>query len=209
MMDPIAHFRSLYEGLYDEPPIGLEASRIALAEARLGVALPDTLRGFHLALGGEEDLLGSHNRVRRPEEITLVDARLIFMEENQGGHVWAVSPGHGDPKVEVGTVEGSKVQSWHPDGTHLCAFLEVTVHLHTAWGGFPYGATHRDPDAILGRLKGGGWTRRVAHGGVHVFAQRSVLLWWNDGGDHVSANARDEEDVTWLVSEWGFDDPFA
>jgi hypothetical protein len=69
---------------------GISESRLARAEARLRVALPLAVRDFY-ALAGAANECREHNRLYWPEDLTVEETHLVFMEENQGVVDWSVT----------------------------------------------------------------------------------------------------------------------
>src|SRR5437867_3518320 len=69
---------------------GLPEAKVQQAETRLGVALPAGLRSFYLSVGAVDALCSVHNRILRPEELTLEEGYLIFMDENQSVVSWGI-----------------------------------------------------------------------------------------------------------------------
>lgn len=81
---------STYLGRGRRPADGVCLEEVQLAETRLGRSLPAALRALYLRIGALEELCLVHNVVRRPDELSVEQGYLVFMDENQGVVSWGV-----------------------------------------------------------------------------------------------------------------------
>ena len=73
-----------------EPGDGVEETRIAEAEDRLGFRLPIALREYYHLLGEVKELNTIQNYFHSVEELDIEEDHLIFMEENQSVVSWGI-----------------------------------------------------------------------------------------------------------------------
>jgi len=75
----------LWVQIFGHPPLsdGLAPATSDQAENRLGLALPTPLKDFYRLLGRNQIAMRAHLRFRKPSELEVIHAGLIFCEENQ------------------------------------------------------------------------------------------------------------------------------
>jgi hypothetical protein len=64
--------------------LGIASERIAAAETRLGIVLPQPLKDFLAVAGGSRDLLSANYIFLPPEQLRVDGGHLIFCEQRQG-----------------------------------------------------------------------------------------------------------------------------
>lgn len=69
---------------------GISLRRVRAAERRLGFPLPAMLRAFYRLAGRNGALCRAHHRFRRPEELSVDEGYLVFLEENQEVVSWGI-----------------------------------------------------------------------------------------------------------------------
>ncbi len=121
MFTAIAHF------ICGREPAGLAAAAVIDAvPAPLRRALPAAWQTFMQEVGGEEELLSAFQRFRMPAELELVDGHVVFLEENQGGVLWAFRLGDADaddPDVVQFVVTDEGLDGPFSEETSLTSFL--------------------------------------------------------------------------------------
>jgi hypothetical protein len=118
------------------PRDGRAESRIAAAEARLGIRVPKSLRDYYLVAGRERRFNQVHNRLLAPDGWRVERGRLVFMEENQAVVSWgveAIPRPAGDPPVFQG-VEDETIR-WYREHDKCSVFLLGMLHWQGAFGG--------------------------------------------------------------------------
>lgn len=90
-MNYLQKIKKLY-GLPKEQSYGFKDAEMTALEERLSLKLPEKLREYYLALGINESLNYTHNRLLKPNvEIDFSEDRyLVFYEENQGVAYWGI-----------------------------------------------------------------------------------------------------------------------
>ena len=196
-------FIALFSQLYGRNPKGSDPTLIDDAEARLGVALPAALHEFYKACGAEPSVTTSHNRLRPPGRLKVVDGRVLFCEENQGVCQWGFVPGAADPIVEQGALVSVHELEWHPEEVSLSRFLEMLVYLQTAWGGFEYAGDLNDPTPVMSTIEAE-WDVMVRHHEMTIYGRPGALISVFDGQTFVIGAARTEELFEATLGELGF-----
>ncbi|WP_262403276.1 hypothetical protein [Actinomadura sp. CNU-125] len=72
------------------PGDGCEASELARAEGRLGLALPAAMREAYALFGRRADLTSRQDRLLAPEKLRVDDGMLVYRVENQHVVEWGV-----------------------------------------------------------------------------------------------------------------------
>lgn len=106
-------------GRYD----GLASATIEAAERELGLKIPAALREYYLA-AGRLPLNKEHNRLRDPAELSLLEGKLVFMEENQVVVFWGTDEracDQDDPEVFQANNEVPIV--WYSEQISLSDFI--------------------------------------------------------------------------------------
>jgi hypothetical protein len=152
------------------PADGQPESSISDAEARLGLRLPAVLRQYYLLAGRFDRFNRAHNRLLRPEEWSVADGKLVFLEENQRVVFWGVTAGASpddDPPVYQGPNVRGRPTEWHFEHEHCSEFLLVMLHLQAVWGGYEFlGAaditSERLKEFLTGWTPAGRWNEVLA-----------------------------------------------
>ena len=130
------HIRSLYRPW--QPGDGYDEATIQVAEARLGLRLPVTLRRFYLAYGRRRDMTHANHFLSAPDFLVVKAYTLILCQENQITAFWGIpceALEDADPPVVV-TPSGSSgwdVESelnWKPSHAYLSGFLDDLMYSH-------------------------------------------------------------------------------
>lgn len=142
-----AHIRTLYAPW--QAGDGYEERVISVAEDRLGMHLPATLRSFYQTWGRRKDMMRLNHPLLGPAEWVLRPDALIFCAENQGTSYWAilredlrrVNP----PVVQAWALpdwhmsETSSPLTWKPNYAHVSDFLDTLTYHHAFCGGALHG----------------------------------------------------------------------
>jgi hypothetical protein len=166
------------------PRDGRAESRIAAAEARLGIRIPKSLRDYYLVAGRERRFNRIHNRLRDPDGWWVERGRLVFMEENQAVVFWGVEASTrptGDPPVFQGVED--ETMRWYREHDRCSVFLLVSLHWQGAFGGaMRHTGTATVPRGLVAELdRGWGFAGEVNKmRAYHRPGQAVCFLKWND-----------------------------
>ncbi|MCF3109429.1 hypothetical protein LL912_11645 [Niabella sp. CC-SYL272] len=123
---------------------GFADAELAALEQQLGTALPVPLKNYYTALGKQEQVNHSYNRLLPPgkEMDFSADGYLVFYEENQAVCCWGIQKedlAQDNPPV-WGNYGTETAPDWHQEaGTTEDFFLLMAVYNGTM-GGLPYNA---------------------------------------------------------------------
>ncbi len=215
----ISSFRSAYLDLVSDlygrempPDTSLSEAVIAAAEGRLGPRLPPALREYYLALGGFDLLNTAFQKLATPDELEVVDGRLVFLYENQSVVVWGLRPedlATPDPEVFIGEAEWTQlkgpskkadpegnwklhVPDWESVELSVSQFLELIVYYNTAMGGYDHTGSRDDAGPVLAEVASS-WKRVVHHQGLDIWRSGGKLI-ASLGDDVCYGAARDDGD---------------
>lgn len=135
---------------------GVPEAECAAAEQRLGLRLPAALREFYLAVGREPAITQSFECFAEPEEWTVSDGKIAFLEENQGVCCWAA-----DSQSKVYQTADLNEPEWQEEAHGLPEFLRVLLYYQMAQGGYPFcgmipGEEFESPAGVLDFIAGKG-----------------------------------------------------
>ncbi len=117
-------------------------AEIDLAQQRLGVKLPESLKEYYLLAGREQHINQVHNRLLAPDKLWIDEDRLVFLEENQWVVYWGVpvlQKTLPDAAVFQGVNRHDQGVEWHPEHDSCFTFLNVMAVWQASFGG---AATH-------------------------------------------------------------------
>ncbi|WP_020475695.1 hypothetical protein [Zavarzinella formosa] len=184
---------------------GVDERRLARAERRFGVVLPEALRGYYLTLGSLRELNDAHNRLLAPRDWFLDNGKLVFMVENQAVVYWGVeaatSPDD-DPPVFQGVNRLPKEIEWHPECDRCSEFLLVMLHWQAVMGGLEWlGMADKAGPAVANHLaatwrRAGGYNEMVA---FRREGRAACLL--TDGGGQLYVGGRTEAEFESVAAE--------
>jgi hypothetical protein len=131
-----------------EPRHACGERAITAAERRLGVAVPEVLRGFYRVAGRHDAINRAHNRLLPLDEWAVDGGRLLFMEENQNVVFWGVpvAAGGTDADPDVWQAENGDALVWEPEKAKLSEFLLAMLCWQAVMGGLPFART-----AVVGK----------------------------------------------------------
>lgn len=123
---------------------GFAAAEMDALEGRIGSELPKQLRKYYLALGKNESINFSHNRLFTPSEIDFSDdGYLIFYEENQVVVYWGIKAPDlrlDNPPVYGNYSPNNASSDWHLEATTTEDFLLLMAVYNGTFGGLKYNA---------------------------------------------------------------------
>jgi hypothetical protein len=190
---------------------GVPEAECAAAEQRLGLRLPAALREFYLAVGREPAITQSFERFAEPEEWTVSDGKIVFLEENQGVCCWAA-----DAQSKVYQTADLDEPEWQEEAHSLPEFLRVLLYYQMAQGGYQFcgmipGEEFESPAEALDFIAGKGGRQVVDSNGLKIFrAGDQALVWYlhEDGvpDPGLFLSTLTEETFQRLCAEWEFDD---
>jgi hypothetical protein len=196
-------YRALFRELYGRQPRGLPTESIEHAERILGFALPAPLLAFYAGCGAEESAMAAFNHFLMPDDLHVVDGRLVFCEENQRVCVWGALPSADEPLTEQGVVLRDGAMEWHSEQVGLGEFLQIMLYIQTVWGGYELAGIHHAPAQVLPHVQGQ-WLRAVRHNDLTVYKRSGVLIAALAGETFLTAGARTQREFDQLERELGF-----
>lgn len=113
---------------------GCDPVALALAEERLGIALPAILAQFLTSWGNRFDLLKNYDVLFSPEHLRIVGDMLLYGQENQGVYVWGIPIAQitdADPPVHFAWWDWDSDQPtlpWKLGIRHLSIFLDYITY---------------------------------------------------------------------------------
>src|SRR5262249_1469038 len=210
-------FKNYYRALFDDFGYGLtertslSPGALALAENRLGVHIPKSLRDFCLIAGRERRFCLCHNRLLPPSEWTIDKKRLIFMEENQCVVMWGVSirnPKSADPAVFQGA--NHEPIAWYLEHRKCSVFLAVMLHYQAVSGGFRYYGRADAPPRSNYSFEEHGWRYYGEVNGLMAFSRPNQVVCLMPPGDlpfmqkwSILAGAKSKHDIQTISAEIG------
>lgn len=120
---------------------GFSDSELQAVESRLNISLPLKLREYYLALGKNEAINNSYNRLYEPneEEIGFSDDRyLVFYEENQVVAYWGIK--EADLGKDNPPVYGNYGGEWEEEAPTTEDFFLLMAFYNGTLGGLRYNA---------------------------------------------------------------------
>jgi hypothetical protein len=115
---------------------GVDASELALAERRLGFALPTAFHEWYERYGARRDVWSVQDTLWMPHDLGVVGGVLTFCIENQGVVRWGIrldDMAAEDPPVVVSDPAGSK--TWLVESPTTSAFAVQLAVLNAKWSG--------------------------------------------------------------------------
>ena len=180
------HYESLFRSLGYElrRDAATPAKLIRDAERRLKVGIPAALRDYYLVAGRERRFNRCLNRFLSPDQWTIDQKRLVFLEDQQRAMCWGVSVQSkkaDDPPISQGFNDDEI--SWHPECRKCSKFLMSLLFYHAANGGLPYSGRADVPQQTNYRVDDHGWVHRGEVGGVVAYSRpQAVLCLYPPGG---------------------------
>ena len=198
-------YLEVYREIFGESPpdaAGVPSGDVVVAETRVGAKVPRAVSDFYRLVGREPSLMETHNRILPLSEVTMVDGRLVFIEENQGVCVWGIKPDGGDdPEVEQG-ITGDGYE-WNSEEQTCSRFLCLMMYLQAAWGGHAHCADHMEPDELLPELRRE-WKQVVDDNGLLILQRPGLLVTYLYGSGYLIGAAREEAGLEALMRDYGF-----
>jgi hypothetical protein len=190
---------------------GVPAAECAAAEQRLGCAVPAALSDFYLAMGRQPAITSSFERFFEPDQWTISDKKVVFLEENQGVCCWAA-----DSEAKVYQAADPNASEWHEEPVDLPEFLRVVLYYQMAQGGYPFcGMISSDQfsglDGVHALINDMGGRQVVDMGGLRIFVVADQVLVWYLHKDKalesgLFLSALREEPFERLCGQWLFAD---
>ncbi len=165
---------------------GIPAGKIAAAEKRLGIRLPDALRDYYLIAGRERVLNHIHNHLCAPEECEVLNGKLAFVEENQCVVVWGVAAGLrplSDPAIYQGSVLDGEPGRWFLECRKCSTFLVFMLHLQASFGGgMKFTASAAVPNGLVNQLDAG-WHFGGEVNGMRAYSRENQAVCFTNWKD--------------------------
>ena len=199
---------------------GCTDEEVADAEARLNVSLPPALRELYLRVGRIRPLMDSFQQFIKLDELSVVNGKLCFLEENQTVCFWGCGTGEDDPVVYqtdwVQDEDGNRFPKgdYFSEGVGLAEFLKIILYYQMAQCGYEYSGICGpfDCEGVLPPE----WEKVVEHRGLVIWWREDGLIWYFPGSDGTVAvdsladgiflSARTEAAFAELSEEYGFDE---
>ena len=139
--------------------------------------IPTDLRLLYSTVGEVPMFMRSFQRFLPPEQWSIQDDRLLFLEENQGVCEWACDTSEAvwqSIPTETGT-------GWHAESLALCDFLQVVLPYQLAQGGWPFAgmgyiAAKQWSQALAELANRLGWPLIVQHNGLFIYSAGASML---------------------------------
>lgn len=182
---------------------GYPPRALAVAEARLGFAIPEALRDYYLSVGRHE-LNRVHNRLWSPDELEVSASRLVFLEENQCVVYWGVRRRTTAADPVVSQTADLDDGEWAAE-VRCSLFLPAMLCWYAAGGWMAHTGYTDEMDPAAARRLVRGWSS-AGRSGVHTAFVRGgqvVTVEESGGGVVVRLGTRSRRDFDSLVSEFG------
>jgi len=162
---PVNHFQNIKRlyNLPDNESDGFTETEIIALEKRLSITLPAALRNYYLALGQNEAVNYSHNRLLKPgKDIQFSkDRYLVFYEENQAVSSWGIKEADlhlYNPPV-WGNYGTKRKPDWYLETKATDLFFLLMAIYNGTLGGLRYNANYLKPvDTKVYQLIEKNWT---------------------------------------------------
>ncbi|NLR76811.1 hypothetical protein [Leeia aquatica] len=157
---------------------GLPEVELRQAETRLGIFLPFALRLFYQHLGRVEMLTESFQRFASPQQLSLHQGRIVFLEEHQQVCYWSVD--HAGSVFQIPDLGEAEA---YPEPQPLECFLHTLLYYQLAQGGYPYCAQRYLPAAVtaeeqIRQLHPAAARPAVAVDGLRIWLGSGPILLW-------------------------------
>jgi len=103
---------------------GIALERVIAAGERLNVQIPRALSEFYTTLGAVNDLCAVHNWLKSPEELTIFEDHLYFMDENQSVVSWGFPLSALDQDDPVAWQRNNTEGKWYSEELSFSAFMK-------------------------------------------------------------------------------------
>lgn len=130
------------------PQEGIDIDDIYKVEKTLNCKIPNTLVDYYTQIGKIELFTNGFNQFVAPEELLILDNKLVFLEENQGVLYWAIDL---DENTVYQTSDLNVNTTWYKEDFKLPSFLEMMLYFQCLFadqsyhqkvqGGFDYFAS--------------------------------------------------------------------
>lgn len=165
----IAEFHSLFER-FDRPlraQDGIAQSELDLAEARLGIRIPDRLRDYYLLVSNNKPIFHRgtiavylantpEEQLPHGSELSVIHDHLFFCRGDYGGNKWGIPLAdldQPDPPVNVVVDPDADPWQWIPFQDTLSGFLLSLFYYLGTHGGLRYGAVFDSSPELVARIK--------------------------------------------------------
>ena len=206
---------------------GISEQEVQKSEKHLQLALPKVLREFYLMVGNLTLFTNSTERFFPVNEITCIDNKLVFIEEQLGNGFWGINineRNNKDATIYLGTKgqDGEKL-AWFNEGVGLTEFIHSTMFYQCAQASYEYnhflgnysfsGAILLDNDTnIINRLMcqlNNQWDKVVDRNNLVVYWSKRRFVWFftNQYGipdEMVMLSSQTEGSYISLLKEMGF-----
>lgn len=210
MIEP--DFRDRYRQAFEAlgrpllPEDGIPDDLIDAAARRLGVMVPRALADFYRVAGRADDYTSAFNRLLPPEEWTLQDGTLVFLEENQAVVLWGIAatpnPGDDPPALQA---TNEPPLAWEQVGEHCSTFLLVMLHWEAAFASaMPCAGTAIAPGDLATTLDRN-WSFVGEAADIRAYSapgRAACLAPWDDGYE-LFVGTTDEADLDAIARELG------
>lgn len=206
---------------------GMPEQEIEAAEKRLQLKLPKVLRELHLTVGNLSLITNSTERFFPLDEITCIDDKLVFAEEQSGSGLWGINISERYDKnapVYMGmSAQSNESIVWFNEGVGITEFMHSTMFYQCAQASYEYnhflgnysfsGAFLLENDTnIINRLVhqlNSGWDKVVDRNNLVIYWNERRIVWFftNQQGmpdEMVMLSSQTEESYIDLLKELNF-----
>ncbi len=195
---------------------GFDISDIKNAEDKLGKNLPKILKDFYMTVGKLDVFMSSFQQFLNPQDLSIEDEKLVFLEENQVVCFWGIDLEQDDPFVFQ--MQNMDNAVWYSEEVSLSNFLEMIMYGQCAEGGYEFCGAIYDMDKnelieFTNEISAKNWVKVVDHNNWIIYENERKLIWFytdDDGnlaaGYPLFASTQTEEDFHKMEDEFYFVD---
>ncbi|MDR0660947.1 MAG: SMI1/KNR4 family protein [Prevotellaceae bacterium] len=206
---------------------GLPIEEIEKTEKRLQLKLPNILREFHLMVGNLTLITNSTERFLSLNEITCIDDKLVFTEEQTGIGRWGININErykADAPIYICIEDqGGEKRIWLNEGVGITEFIHSTMFFQCAQATYEYsrflgnysftgtiliGNEEKTINTLLQQLESE-WEKVVNRNNLVIYWKNRRMSWFftNREGkpdEIVMLASQTEDDYIALLKELGF-----
>lgn len=194
-------YREVIRRIHGQEPVGEPEEQVRVAEARLGIALPRTLRDCYLFASHQEPCNSTHDRLLGPGTLRMAGGALLFYEENEGVNYWGIRASdldQEDPPVVAAWNE--EPMRWEIDHDRLSGFLATMAYWQAVNGAVPNFALGLSDASLLATIERH-WPEIDTGGhrwGLRIFSRdgQAICLLGDEAGEgQVHVGGRTAQDL--------------
>jgi len=207
----VDRFRAIVEPLFARiffPEDGIPETELDDVLSRTGYEMPEALLDFYTLVGRFEPIMDPHNRFYSPGNLSRIDGKRVFCEENQVVVYWGYDEDQGwraDPPVYQG-VNNDEIE-WHIEKDRCSDFLTGMIYWQALFGGLPHFRYGKASESVYEAA--GTWPLVHKDEDSRLFSQGSLVFSLTGRGKGVEVQAaalvEDDLDALWQNLGLGLD----